>query len=599
MNKVRKFFNEDKGVTDGECNYTNILGLALLLKRNGITAIRANKYEDFERLISNEESKENALAKKIIDSTLIYIGWLDDRTENMKNMTPKKIYNIVGNDTEEYKWTLNYFLKQSIEISKYDEKDIIEEITRPINDYAIDEYNDGCDLMNEDISKLMVSVLNIEKGKKIAVLDLDYYGEDYNNNGIIESQIILQTENSNIDSYYGTIKKLNREIREYAINEETNHISKNLFEKEITELYDYILVYPEILGGNRAYFFNLKKSIFSGLDINKYNSNISASSIMALKVLNALNKNGKGIIAFPQASLSNISERRIRQMLIEDNYIDKVIKVGDCYLVVLKKNKKERTIQFVNLDSFVLSKRYNCTFNICDSIDMRKAMQEFNNNSVIVHKEKIIDNCYSLNPDIYMKPINIKSAVKLETVLNRIFRGYQASKEEVRTMKVQDSKEANYKLLEIGNISDNGEISASLTLIDSAKIGRSFDRYLLKDGDIVITARGEKIKIAYVKLEENERIIANGSINVIRVNKDKMNSRYLKMFLDSPKGKQTLENIKIGREKTPSLNTGDLKRIEIPCPPLTEQHAVVKEYEKIEEKINNLKKELNDINNNF
>ena len=180
-----------------------------------------------------------------------------------------------------------------------------------------------------------------------------------------------------------------------------------------------------------------------------------------------------------------------------------------------------------------------------------------------------------------------------------MFRGYQASKEEMIKMKVQEPTEANYKILEIGNIDDYGEIASSLTLINSEKIGKKLDRYLLKDGDIVITARGEKIKLAYIKLKENEKIIANGSINVIRTDKKKINPIYLKLFLDSPKGKQTLENIKIGREKTPSLNTGALKRIDVPCPILEKQNEIAEKYEKINVKIDELKKQINDIINNF
>ena len=64
MNKVRKFYDKDKYFQDGECNYLNILGLALLLKRNKIINITAKKYEDFEHLITKEISKENVLAKK-------------------------------------------------------------------------------------------------------------------------------------------------------------------------------------------------------------------------------------------------------------------------------------------------------------------------------------------------------------------------------------------------------------------------------------------------------------------------------------------------------------------------------------------------------
>lgn len=605
MNKVREFYNKDKYYTDEECNYINVLGLALLLKRNNISKITARKYEDFEHLITKDNSKENELAKKIIDSMLTFIGNITDMFEKEKNITPLFIYDNIEKCNKEISetyagiWTFDYFIDQSIEISKFSEKDIIEEITRPLDDYIIEDYNDSGDFLNEDISKLMVKVLDIEKNRKIAVLDIDYDGNTFNNNGIIESQIILQTQNSNIDSYCKT-EKLNREIREYAIKTTTKHISKNLFTEDITEKYDYIFVYPEILNATRLYYFNLDKPIFKDLNINQYKNNISVSSIMALKIIESLKNTGKGIIAFSLASLSNISERKIRQKLIENNYIETVIKLNDCMLVIIRKNKEDENIEFVDLDKYIVSKEYNYTYRTRTSINIKEAMQNYNKNAVIVSKNKIIENNYSLNPDIYTKSkLDIKNAVKLEIVLDSIFRGYQASKEEVRKMKVQEQQEATYTLLEIGNINDYGEISSSLTLIDPNKIGKRLDRYLLKSGDIVITARGKKIKLSFIELKENEKIIANGSINVIRVDKNKMNPRYLKMFLDSPKGKQTLENIKIGREKTPSLNTGDLKKIEIPCPSLEEQNAVAKKYEEIEQRISKLKDELNNIINNF
>lgn len=606
MNKVREFYNKDKYYQDEECNYMNVLGLALIIKRNGIKSINVNKYEDFDHIITKGNSKENILAKKIIDSMLIFVGNIADIFEEEKKLTPKFVYDNIEKCNKQISeiyagiWNFDYFINQSIKISKLPEKDIIEEITRPLEDYIIDGYNDSGDFMNEDISKLMVEVLHIEKHKKIAVLDLDYYGDNANNNGIIESQIILQTRNTSIDSYYSEIKKLNREIREYAIKAETKHISKNLFNEDITELYDYVFVYPEIIKSNRLYYFDLDKPIFNDLGINKYKSNISASSIMALKILDSLNDNGKGIIAFSLASLSNVSERKIRQKLIENNYIDKVIKINDCMLVIIRKNKEDERVKFIDLDKYIVSKEYNYTYRSRTSINMKEAIQNYSNNVVTISKEKIIENDYSLNPDIYTKnKIDIKNAVRLETILASMFRGYQASKEEVKKMKIKEQQETTYTLLEIGNINDYGEISSSLTLIDPNKIGRNLDRYLLKDGDIVITARGEKIKLAYIELNKNEKIIANGSINVIRVDKSKMNPKYLKIFLDSPKGKQTIENIKIGREKTPSLNTGDLKKIEIPCPTLEEQDAIAKEYEEIEQKINKLKDELNNIINNF
>ena len=162
-------------------------------------------------------------------------------------------------------------------------------------------------------------------------------------------------------------------------------------------------------------------------------------------------------------------------------------------LVIIRKNKEDERVKFIDLDKYIVSKEYNYTYRSRTSINMKEAIQNYSNNVVTISKEKIIENDYSLNPDIYTKnKIDIKNAVRLETILASMFRGYQASKEEVKKMKIKEQQETTYTLLEIGNINDYGEISSSLTLIDPNKIGRNLDRYLLKDGDIVITARGEK-----------------------------------------------------------------------------------------------------------
>ena len=606
MNKVRKFYNKDKYFQDGECNYLNILGLALLLKRNKITNITAKKYEDFEHLITKDNSKENTLAKKIIDSMLYFVGQFEIDDLDYNDISRKQIYDMFSEEEKNFDinkkyddiTTFNYALKQSIDISKFSDEEIIEEISRPINDFTIKDYNDVNGNMNNDISKLMISILGIKKGDDIAVVDFhckDERPHPYNNNGIIENQIILQTNNSNIDAYYVGKKKLNREIREYAVNTEIKQIDTNLYEKEFNKKYDYIIANPEIIENqDKAFYnFNLDKTIFNKLSFN----NMSVSYKILAKMFNGLKPNGIGIIACSLASLSNISERKFRNLLIENNHIKKVVKIDNIALIIFCKDNKDENVEFVDLNECIILQKYNCFMYSTSSLKMEK-VKEYLKKTLLVSKDEIVKNDYSLVPDTYLRKIEIKNSTTLELLLESIFRGYQAPKSEVIKMQVQNEENANYKLLEIGNINDYGEISTSLTLINSNNIGKNFDRYLLKNGDIVITARGDKIKVAYIKLKENEKIIANGSINVIRVNQDKMNSRYLKMFLDSEKGKQSIEKIKIGKT-TPSLNTGALKKIEVPCPTLEEQNEIVKEYEEIKNTIETLKSKLNDMINNF
>ena len=357
MNKVRKFYNKDKYFQDGECNYLNILGLALLLKRNKITNITAKKYEDFEHLITKDNSKENTLAKKIIDSMLYFVGQFEIDDLDYNDISRKQIYDMFSEEEKNFDinkkyddiTTFNYALKQSIDISKFSDEEIIEEISRPINDFTIKDYNDVNGNMNNDISKLMISILGIKKGDDIAVVDFhckDERPHPYNNNGIIENQIILQTNNSNIDAYYVGKKKLNREIREYAVNTEIKQIDTNLYEKEFNKKYDYIIANPEIIENqDKAFYnFNLDKTIFNKLSFN----NMSVSYKILAKMFNGLKPNGIGIIACSLASLSNISERKFRNLLIENNYIKKVVKIDNIALIIFCKDNKDEDALFVN-----------------------------------------------------------------------------------------------------------------------------------------------------------------------------------------------------------------------------------------------------------
>ena len=130
---------------------------------------------------------------------------------------------------------------------------------------------------------------------------------------------------------------------------------------------------------------------------------------------------------------------------------------------------------------------------------------------------------------------------------------------------------------------------------------KNLDRYLLRDGDIVISARGDKIKKCLVNIGYDERIIANGSINVIRADQNRLNPLYLKTFLDSEKGNISLNNIKSG-VTIPSINVGELQKMIVPCPSMEEQRKITDKIElKLEiiestaKRLEELKKELKNI----
>jgi type I restriction enzyme S subunit len=80
-------------------------------------------------------------------------------------------------------------------------------------------------------------------------------------------------------------------------------------------------------------------------------------------------------------------------------------------------------------------------------------------------------------------------------------------------------------------------------------------------------------------------LCGTGSL-VIRVKKD-VNEKYLAMILGSAKIKSILENDSIGATMS-NLNQGILLQINIPFPPLSEQHSIVDTFDAISTETKNL-----------
>ena len=331
---------------------------------------------------------------------------------------------------------------------------------------------------------------------------------------------------------------------------------------------------------------------------------ISVTWITAIKVLAALNNHGKAVIVAKKGSLFNTLDREARKALIENGYIESIIDLPgkiipyantDISLIVLNKSIRNKKVKFINLkDCYIMKGKLNI-------IDLEKAKGVIENESVEVSLREIKNNNFSLNYNIYTGKVEIENGKKLGDVVWDLFRGYQITSSEVNKMLVENEDEMNYKILEISNINDDGEIYSELKMINSGE--RNLDRYLLNRGDILISARGDKIKICLLEIGYNEKIIANGSINVIRVDQNRLHPLYLKTFFDSEKGKISLNNIKSGVTIS-SINIGELEKMIIPCPSMEEQRKLIDKIElKLEiiksttKRLETLKKELKDLAN--
>lgn len=135
------------------------------------------------------------------------------------------------------------------------------------------------------------------------------------------------------------------------------------------------------------------------------------------------------------------------------------------------------------------------------------------------------------------------------------------------------TESGNVAVINISNITDIGIDYENLDQIEEEE--RKVSRYILEDGDVLVTARGTTVKIAV--FEKQPMIcIPSANINVIRP-KDMLRGAYLKLFLESPVGIKMLQSLQRGTVVV-NINYKDIIELEVPVLPLEAQDALVEEY---------------------
>lgn len=121
------------------------------------------------------------------------------------------------------------------------------------------------------------------------------------------------------------------------------------------------------------------------------------------------------------------------------------------------------------------------------------------------------------------------------------------------------------------------------------------EKYLLKDGDIVISRAGS---IGFNYLITNPKYSVFASYLIRFRCKDIINKHFFKLFLESPLYWQNISEKKLGIAVS-NINATKLQEIELPIPPLPEQQRIVDKIEELFSELDNgvesLKKSLKQL----
>lgn len=265
-----------------------------------------------------------------------------------------------------------------------------------------------------------------------------------------------------------------------------------------------------------------------------------------------LKKGGKGI-AFIRASLLYLeSEKEFRKELLESGTLEGVVLLPEGLLMntgiqiaMLVLSENNNRIKMVNAASYYEKIKFR---NVLTNTERDRILDLYFNGGANLEDENrpsddyievaprtIADNTYSFDPMRYVldEKVCFTNARKLSEGTRDIFRGAQITSDKQKEMSNLCGKAPNGYLLNLANIS-NGYMDEELVEVHIDKIEK-YKKYMLQDGDVIISARGTKISTAVAENIKNRNIIATGNLIVVRCN-DTLEPYYLKAFFDSDDG---------------------------------------------------------------
>lgn len=140
--------------------------------------------------------------------------------------------------------------------------------------------------------------------------------------------------------------------------------------------------------------------------------------------------------------------------------------------------------------------------------------------------------------------------------------------------KSESSSEGTMRLLTGSSVNLNGEIVEDQLSPVTIAEGKSEQRFLLQEGDVVLLAKGNSIRAGYV----TERIaklnvIASANFIVLRPNQNEVLGEVLVAYFNSPAGQSVLDAASTGAA-IKNINLANIRKIEIELPTLSKQREI-------------------------
>lgn len=328
---------------------------------------------------------------------------------------------------------------------------------------------------------------------------------------------------------------------------------------------------------------------------NKFPCGISNTWSTCGWALASLEEGGKVVAVMNAGQLTVKQTEGIRKFLCEGGYIEGVIMLPDKmysdtwvnpYLLIMNKNPNKH-IKFYDasgtfINSRIKGKRINAFSE--EIIKTIVNCYEEEKDTVSVELETIIANDYNLNPLRYTanKDSSVET-IELGSVIREIKRGISITAAE---MDAYISEEPSSIKCVIPSSINEGVVSSSLYYHrEKKKQGKNEVSY----GDILLSKTGNPFKIAITR----DRYLVVGNLYILDIDSSKINSAYLRCFLNSEQGQNELRKYAVG-PTTPVISITNIQKVRIPVYDEKKQKVLNKKCEEIVSDLEKCYKQISD-----
>ena len=285
----------------------------------------------------------------------------------------------------------------------------------------------------------------------------------------------------------------------------------------------------------------------------------------------------KAAAVLPMSALFDKGDFEYRSQLIKHGYIEHIIGLPlgtismsnvKCALVIFSTENHGVKFSDVSkdIDLFKFGKQKLPVEKIVNLIESDKTI--FIDNFSLINMNSLDPSTLILSGSVP----TIENGIKLSEAAE-VFTGCQYTVKNFSDMFTPEK--TNYQILTSSDI-NNGVVDwNSLQYIDYKD--NKFDKYALRESDLIITSKSTKVKLAVVDINPDRKILVTGGMIIVRPNIEKLNPTFLKMFLETENGQKAMQLIQKGTT-IKSMLAKDVAEIVVPNVPIEKQRDMAEKY---------------------